>query len=224
MPDDDLAPDRHPADPPAAPARQKPAPEPGPPPRPRAGRAEPRIGHRPRGARLPQASTASRSPTSPPPTGLSIGMLSKIENGNTSPSLTTLQALSHALRRARHRLLPPLRGAARGAVFVKAGEGLEIERRGTRAGHQYHLLGHIGVERGGVVVEPYLITLTEESDVFPTFQHDGHRAPLHAGGRGRSTATATASSTCGPATACSSTPTPRTGRRYWTSCRPATCR
>src|SRR6056297_1701881 len=30
-------------------------------------------------------------------TGLSIGMLSKIENGNTSPSLTTLQTLSNAL-------------------------------------------------------------------------------------------------------------------------------
>ena len=29
-------------------------------------------------------------------TGLSIGMLSKIENGNTSPSLTTLQVLAHA--------------------------------------------------------------------------------------------------------------------------------
>ena len=29
-------------------------------------------------------------------TGLSIGMLSKIENGITSPSLTTLQILSHA--------------------------------------------------------------------------------------------------------------------------------
>ena len=29
-------------------------------------------------------------------TGLSIGMLSKIENGITSPSLTTLQVLSHA--------------------------------------------------------------------------------------------------------------------------------
>jgi len=28
--------------------------------------------------------------------GLTIGMLSKIENGNTSPSLTTLQVLSHA--------------------------------------------------------------------------------------------------------------------------------
>ena len=30
-------------------------------------------------------------------TGLSIGMLSKIENGNTSASLTTLQTLAHAL-------------------------------------------------------------------------------------------------------------------------------
>jgi len=30
-------------------------------------------------------------------TGLSIGMLSKIENGNTSPSLTTLQTLANAL-------------------------------------------------------------------------------------------------------------------------------
>ncbi|MEM7753573.1 MAG: helix-turn-helix transcriptional regulator, partial [Pseudomonadota bacterium] len=30
-------------------------------------------------------------------TELSIGMLSKIENGNTSPSLTTLQTLANAL-------------------------------------------------------------------------------------------------------------------------------
>ena len=30
-------------------------------------------------------------------TGLSIGMLSKIENGNTSPSLKTLQTLANAL-------------------------------------------------------------------------------------------------------------------------------
>ena len=30
-------------------------------------------------------------------TGLSIGMLSKIENGNTSPSLSTLQTLAHAM-------------------------------------------------------------------------------------------------------------------------------
>ena len=105
-------------------------------------------------------------------TDISLGMLSKIENGITSPSLTTLQALSRALgvpvtaffRRFEEE---------RSAVFVKAGEGLDVERRGTRAGHQYNLLGHIGSNTSGVVVEPYLITLTEDSDVFPTFQHEG---------------------------------------------------
>lgn len=105
-------------------------------------------------------------------TGLSIGMLSKIENGNTSPSLTTLQTLANALS-------VPLTSFFRGfeesrmAIHTKAGEGVELERAGTRANHQYNLLGHIGSNASGVIVEPYLITLTAESDVFPTFQHGG---------------------------------------------------
>ncbi len=104
--------------------------------------------------------------------GISVGMLSKIENGATSPSLNTMQILSSALgvpisaffRRYEE---------TRAAVHVKAGEGFEAERRGTRAGHQYKLLGHIGANASGITIEPYLITLTEESDVFPTFQHAG---------------------------------------------------
>ena len=105
-------------------------------------------------------------------TGLSIGMLSKIENGNTSPSLTTLQLLANALS-------VPLTSffrrfeENRQAVHTKSGEGVSIDRAGTRANHQYNLLGHIGSNASGVIVEPYLITLTAESDVFPTFQHDG---------------------------------------------------
>lgn len=105
-------------------------------------------------------------------TGISLGMLSKIENGNISPSLTTLQSLSRALG-------VPLTAffrryeEPRNAVFVKAGQGVELERRGTRAGHQYNLLGHIDNNSSGVIVEPYLITLTVDSDVFPTFQHEG---------------------------------------------------
>jgi len=105
-------------------------------------------------------------------TGISLGMLSKIENGNTSPSLTTLQSLAQALgvqvTAFFHRF-----EEQHDAVHVKAGEGVELERRGTRAGHQYNLLGHIGNNTAGVVVEPYLITLTTGSDVFPTFQHEG---------------------------------------------------
>jgi transcriptional regulator with XRE-family HTH domain len=105
-------------------------------------------------------------------TGLSIGMLSKIENGITSPSLTTLQTLAHALSVPLTAFLRSFE-EKREAMHVKAGDAVEIERRGTRAGHQYNLLGHIGANASGVIVEPYMITLTEESDVFPTFQHDG---------------------------------------------------
>lgn len=105
-------------------------------------------------------------------TGLSLGMLSKIENGVTSASLTTLQLLSQGLgvpvtalfRRFEER---------REAVHTKAGTGVEIEREGTRAGHQYSLLGHLGSNASGLITEPYLITLSDDSDVFPTFQHDG---------------------------------------------------
>jgi transcriptional regulator with XRE-family HTH domain len=105
-------------------------------------------------------------------TGLSIGMLSKIENGITSPSLTTLQILSHALRTPVTSFLRRFE-ERRDVQHVRAGEAVETKRAGTRAGHQYNLLGHIGSNSSGVVVEPYMITLTEASDVFPTFQHDG---------------------------------------------------
>ena len=105
-------------------------------------------------------------------TGLSIGMLSKIENGNTSPSLTTLQTLADALSVPITAFFRRFE-ESRGAVHTKAGEGVEMEREGTRANHQYNLLGHLGANASGVIVEPYLITLNAESDVFPTFQHGG---------------------------------------------------
>ncbi len=105
-------------------------------------------------------------------TGLSIGMLSKIENGNTSPSLTTLQTLANALSVPLTSFFRQFE-ESRQAVHTRSGEGVEIDREGTRANHQYKLLGHIGSNASGVIVEPYLITLNEQSDVFPTFQHGG---------------------------------------------------
>jgi ribosome-binding protein aMBF1 (putative translation factor) len=105
-------------------------------------------------------------------TEMSVGMLSKIETGNISPSLTSLQSLSRALGVPLTALFRRFEDS-RGATFVKAGNGVNIERRGTRAGHQYSLLGVIEPNSSGVTVEPYLITLTSESDIFPTFQHEG---------------------------------------------------
>jgi transcriptional regulator with XRE-family HTH domain len=102
--------------------------------------------------------------------GLSPGMMSKIENGNTSPSLGTLKALSSALNVPVTALFRVFE-EQRDAIHVAAGEGLTIERQGTRAGHQYQLLGHS--LHGDVAVEPYLITLEQGSEVFPLFQHAG---------------------------------------------------
>ena len=101
---------------------------------------------------------------------MSAGMLSKIENGATSPSLSSLQSLSRALQVPVTSLFRSFE-EVRDATFVRAGEGLKIERRGTRAGHQYQLLGH--TRDGPLIDEPYLVTLTETSDVFPVFQHEG---------------------------------------------------
>lgn len=102
--------------------------------------------------------------------GLSPGMLSKVENGQTSPSLATLQALARALNMPLASFFTRF-DAKSDATFVKAGQGLTLERRGTSRGHRYQLLGH-GL-RPEVGVEPYLITLDEGSDSYPIFQHEG---------------------------------------------------
>ena len=105
-------------------------------------------------------------------TGLSTGMLSKIENGNTSPSLSTLQTLSNALSIPMTAFFKQFE-QKRECIHTKANEGVEVEGQGTRAGHQYNLLGHLGSNDSGVIVEPYLIELTSETDTFKTFQHGG---------------------------------------------------
>ena len=104
--------------------------------------------------------------------GLSAGMLSKIENGAISASLTTLQSLARTLSVPITDFFRSYE-VEREAVHTRAGDGAEIVREGTRAGHQYNMLGHLGANASGLQVEPYVITLSEESDVFPTFQHDG---------------------------------------------------
>ncbi|NGM19780.1 helix-turn-helix domain-containing protein [Roseomonas stagni] len=102
--------------------------------------------------------------------GISTGMLSKIENGQISASLGTIQALAAAL----HVPITALFSAfeeKRDCSFVPAGQGVTIDRRGTKSGHLYSLLGHaLG---GDVAVEPYLITLRQEAEPYIGFRHEG---------------------------------------------------
>ncbi|WP_343709295.1 XRE family transcriptional regulator [Mycobacterium sp.] len=102
--------------------------------------------------------------------GISKAMLSKIENAQTSCSLSTLARLAAGLDVPVTMLL---RGADTGhdAAYTENGRGSQIVGRGTRAGHHYELLGALrGPHKR---LEPVLVTLTEASEVFPQFQHPG---------------------------------------------------
>ena len=103
--------------------------------------------------------------------GISAGMLSRLETGHVTPSLETLVALAGALGVRPAMLLQQVGGSQEGAQRVPAGQGLEVVRRGTRRGHTYHLLA---AQRGPrKSFEPFLVTLTDKSEVFPGFQHPG---------------------------------------------------
>ena len=103
--------------------------------------------------------------------GISAGMLSRLETGHVTPSLETLVALAAALGVRPALLLQEVGGDEEGAQRVPTGQGLEVVRRGTRRGHTYHLLA---AQRGPKkTFEPFLVTLTDKSELFPGFQHPG---------------------------------------------------
>jgi transcriptional regulator with XRE-family HTH domain len=102
---------------------------------------------------------------------ISAGMLSRLENGDVSPSLETLGALTHALGVPLSNLFSDVGKARGGAQHVPKGQGLEVVRRGTKRGHTYHLLA---ADRGPRrAFEPFLVTLNDKSEVFPGFEHPG---------------------------------------------------
>lgn len=102
--------------------------------------------------------------------GLSNGMLSKIERGNTTPSFATLVAISTALKVPVARLFAGHEQRADYSL-VRAGKGISVQRRGSKVGINYELIGHI--LSGEKYVEPYIVTLNSDSSVSPGFQHTG---------------------------------------------------
>ena len=102
--------------------------------------------------------------------GLSRAMISKIENAQVSPSLATMSRLAEALEIPITSLFQGL-DEERDALYTKAGGGPELGRPGTKSGHRYQLLGSM---RGPAKrMEPMLVTLSSQSEVFPLYQHPG---------------------------------------------------
>ncbi len=102
---------------------------------------------------------------------LSQGMVSKIENAQVSTSLETLGRLCDAIGLPISQLFSDYDRPAGSAQLTKAGQGMEVVRRGTEKGHTYQLLNyHRGNQKS---YEPFLITMDDASEVFPTFSHPG---------------------------------------------------
>lgn len=102
--------------------------------------------------------------------GISLGMLSKIEHGQSAPSLSTLARLAGTAK-------VPVTALFRGLdeehdlVIVRAGEGHEIHH--DRGGPD-RLYQDLGTLRGpNQVIEPMITTITEPGGVFPLYQHPG---------------------------------------------------
>jgi len=114
--------------------------------------------------------------------GISTGMLSKIENGSISPSLSTLSALAKALNGSDRRTVSRDRRATR--LFLRQGRNGSEDRTASapRPGICTIMLGHsLG---GEVTVEPYLITLKADAEPYIDFRHDRRRVHLHADRQG----------------------------------------
>jgi transcriptional regulator with XRE-family HTH domain len=104
-------------------------------------------------------------------TGISRGMLSRIETGQTATSLDTLSRLAQGLGVSLSALFRNYGVVDGGVQLVKKGRGMEVARRGTRSGHTYQLLAY---DQGPIrLFEPFLITIEKPSETFPIFEHTG---------------------------------------------------
>lgn len=102
---------------------------------------------------------------------ISRGMLSKIENGQSSASLETLAKLCDVLGVSLGHLFRNYDRPDGGAQLVKNDAGMEVVRRGTKRGHTYQLLAYDKGPRKSF--EPFLISMDDSSEIFQSFEHPG---------------------------------------------------
>ncbi len=114
---------------------------------------------------------------------VSAGMISRIENGQVSPSLGTLDAIAEAMSVPVMALLAHRRGKA-DVYHLKAGGGIPARRITPNHAHEYLLLGkHSGP--GGSFEAARVRILRDEAGDLPRYQHDGHVFLTVTSGKGR---------------------------------------
>lgn len=104
--------------------------------------------------------------------GVSAPMISRIENGNVSPSLTTLQALADALVVSVMSLFSLSQDYA-DIHHVRKGEGLASRRVSAANAHHYEMLGKHVDPSGSFQSVRVQLTADHKGDL-PKYQHDGY--------------------------------------------------
>ena len=102
--------------------------------------------------------------------GVSTAMISKIERGQVSASLTTMGALARGIG------VPLINFFAATAErtdvsFVAAGEGISVRRLGSAFGQSYKMIGRAAGSH--VSFESFAVTLTRPLKARPLYQHRG---------------------------------------------------
>lgn len=101
---------------------------------------------------------------------VSTAMISKIERGRVSASLSTLGALAKAIG------VPIINFFAdtvelTDVSFVSAGQGVSVRRMGSSFGHSYKQIGR--AQSNHVGFESFMVTLEQPLDARPIYQHRG---------------------------------------------------
>ena len=102
--------------------------------------------------------------------GVSRSMLSRVERGQVSPSVETLNRIARAIDVPVSRFFSD-QPSRNDMSLVRAGQGIVVDRSGAAADYRYELLGH--VLSGNLSIEPYRVTLMEGAKPYVSFQHPG---------------------------------------------------
>ena len=104
--------------------------------------------------------------------GISQAMISRIENGQVSPSLGTLSALAKFLNVPITALVAQVEDKT-DVYHVKAGKGLPSYRLAPDHVHQYMLLGKHGGP-GGIFQSARIRMERKSAGALPSYHHEGH--------------------------------------------------
>jgi transcriptional regulator with XRE-family HTH domain len=102
--------------------------------------------------------------------GVSAAMISKIERGQVSASLATLEALAAGIGVPLVSFFAQTIGRT-DVSFVPDGEGITVQRLGDGFGHIYKMIGRAKTNHLGL--ESYLVTLERPLPKRPLYQHQG---------------------------------------------------